>query len=98
MDIIFADKLFEDKKLLNSIHIEEEMSLTLDFKHVENFSLNNMYTLLDLQKLALFNNAKLNIQNTTPEVNKILFETGIYKTLNGYSTNPILSSKRLSFS
>ena len=98
MNVIFADKLFEDKKLLNSIHIGDENSLTLDFKHVEDFSLNNMYTLLDLQKLALFNNVKLNIKNTTPAVNKILFETGIYKTLGDYSTNPILAAKRLSFS
>lgn len=98
MSIILADKLFENKELLNSIHIGEENSLTLDFKHVEDFNLNNIYALLDLQKVALFNNVTLNIQNTTPAVNKILFETGIYKTLNGYSTNPILASKRLSFS
>ena len=98
MNVILANKLFEDKKLLNSILIGEENSLTLDFKHVENFNLNNIYALLDLQKIALFNNIELNIQNTTPEVNKILFETGIYKTITGYSTNPILASKRLSFS
>lgn len=98
MDVILAKKLFEDKNLLNSLHIEEEKALTLDFKHVENFSLNNIYALLDLQKVALFNNVKLNIKNTTPEVNKILSETGIYKTLTGYSTNPILASKRLNFS
>ena len=98
MDVIFADKLFNDKKLLNSLHIGEEKSLTLDFKHVKDFNLSNIYALLDLQKIALFNNVELNIQNTTPVVDKVLFETGIYKTLKGFSTNPILASKRLNFS
>lgn len=98
MSIIFADKLFEDKSLLNKLHIDTDKSLTLDFSRVDDFSINNLYTLLDLQKIALFNNAKLNIKNTTPLVDKVLFETGIYKTLNGFSTNPILASKRLSFS
>lgn len=98
MNTIFADKLFKDKKLLNSIHIGEENSLTLDFKDVQDFNLNNIYALLDLQKIALFNNVELNIKNTTPSVDKVLFETGIYKTLNGFSTNPILASKRLNFS
>ena len=98
MNIIFADKLFEDKNLLNTIHIEEENHLTLDFSRVNDFNLNNLYALLNLQKVALLNNAKLNIKNTTPSVGKVLFETGIYKTLNGFSTNPILASKRLSFS
>ena len=98
MNTIFADKLFKDKKLLNSIHIGEENSLTLDFKDVQDFNLNNIYALLDLQKIALFNNVELNIKNTTPSVDKVLFETGIYKTLNGFTTNPILASKRLNFS
>ena len=98
MNTIFADKLFKDKNLLNSIHIEEENSLTLDFKNVNDFTLNNIYDLLNLQKIALFNNVELNIKNTTPSVDKVLFETGIYKTLNGFSTNPILASKRLNFS
>ena len=98
MNTIFADKLFNDKNLLNSIHIGDENSLTLDFKDVNDFNLNNIYTLLDLQKIALFNNVELNIKNTTPNVDKVLFETGIYKTLKGFSTNPILASKRLNFS
>ena len=98
MNTIFADKLFKDKKLLNSIHIGEENSLTLDFKDVQDFNLSNIYALLDLQKIALFNNVELNIKNTTPTVDKVLFETGIYKTLNGFTTNPILASKRLNFS
>ena len=98
MNVILADKLFADKNMLNSIHIGEQNALTLDFKHVKDFNLNNIYALLDLQKIALFNNVELNIQNTTPVVDKVLYETGIYKTLNGFSTNPILASKRLSFS
>lgn len=97
MNTIFADKLFEDKRILNTLHFEENKQLNLDFRGVKDFSLNNLYTLLDLQKLALINNAKLKIQNTTPLVEKVLFETGIYKTLEGFSTNPILAAKRLSF-
>jgi len=98
MNTIYAEELFEDKNLLNKLQIESEKNLTLDFSRVHDFSLNNLYALLDLQKLALFNNVKLHIKNTTPIVDKVLFETGIYKTLNGFSTNPILAAKRLSFS
>ena len=98
MNVILADKLFADKRLLNSIHIGEENALTLDFKYVKDFNLNNIYALLDLHKIALFNNVELNIKNTTPNIDKILYETGIYKTLKGFSTNPILASKRLNFS
>lgn len=97
MDTIFANKLFEDKTLLNSLHIEENKHINLDFSDVQDFNLKSLYTLLDLQKLALFNNAELHITNTTPCVDKVLFETGIYKTLSGFTTNPILSRKRLSF-
>lgn len=97
MNTIYAEKLFEDKSLLNELNIEPEKHLTLDFSRVHDFNLNNLYTLLDLQKIALFNNVKLQIKNTTPNIDKVLFETGIYKTLNGFTTNPILASKRLSF-
>lgn len=98
MNTIYAEELFEDKNLLTKLNIESENHLTLDFSRVHDFSLNNLYALLDLQKIALFNNVKLQIKNTTPVVDKVLFETGIYKTLNGFTTNPILASKRLSFS
>lgn len=98
MNTIYAKDLFEDKNLLNTLHIDTDNNLTLDFSRVQDFSINNLYALLDLQKIALFNNVKLQIQNTTPSIDKILFETGIYKTLNGFTTNPILASKRLSFS
>ena len=97
MNVILADKLFANKNILNTIHIDEESHLTLDCRHVKDFNLNNLYALLDLQKIALFNNVKLNIKNTTPTVDKVLFETGIYKTLNGFASNPILASKRLNF-
>ncbi len=97
MKTILARKLFENKDLLNTIEIEAENKLTLDFAHVEDFSLGNLNTLLSLQKIALFNNTKLDIKNTAPNVDKILFETGIYKTLNGFKTNPLLSIKRPSF-
>lgn len=98
MNTIFADKLFEDKNFINSINIEPENKLTLDFSRVNEFNLNNLFSLLNLQKLALINNAKLDIKNTTPTVEKILFETGIYKTLSGFAKNQVLSEKRLSFS
>lgn len=97
MNTIYAEELFQDKSILNTLHFDGENNLTLDFSRVHDFSLNNLYTLLDIQKLALFNNIKLHLKNTTPSVDKVLFETGIYKTLNGFTTNPILAAKRLSF-
>lgn len=98
MNTIFADKLFQDKNFLNSIDIESEKNLILDFSHVKDFNLKNLYTLLDLQKLALFNDTKLKIKNTTPIIDKVFFETGLYKTFDNFTSNPILNSKRPSFS
>lgn len=98
MNTIFADKLFENKQLLNSLDILNEKNLTLDFAKVKDFTINNLNALLDLQKIAVFNNVRLTIKNTTTQIDKILNETGLYRSLTGKTTNPILSEKRFNFS
>lgn len=98
MHTIYADKLFKNKDILSSINLDTERPLTIDFKNVSEFNVSYLYTMLDLQKIAIFNGIKLNIKNTSPIIKKILSDTGIYKTLTGLSTNPILINKRLNFS
>jgi len=96
MKTILAHKLFEDKHFLNSIEIDTGKHLTIDFSKVKEFNLNNLHTLMDLQKLALFNDVKLDIKNTTPIIDKFLSETGLYKTFANTTTN--LATKRFNFS
>ncbi len=98
MNTIYAKDLFSNENILNNLNFSDNEKITLDFSHINDFNLNDLYALLNLQKLALFNNTKLQIKNTTPNVDKVLFETGIYKTFSGFNTNPILATKRLSFS
>ena len=91
MNTIYAKDLFSNENILNNLNFSDNEKITLDFSHINDFNLNDLYALLNLQKLALFNNTK-------PNVDKVLFETGIYKTFSGFNTNPILATKRLSFS
>lgn len=98
MDTIFAYKLFKDKNSLNNIELEGEKHITVDFSRVKDCNLQNIQTLLNLQKIAIFNDVKLDIKNTTPLVEKMLYQTGLYKTWDSLATNPIIVSKRLNFS
>ena len=98
MDTIFAYKLFENKDALKSMELGEKKHITIDFSKVNDFNLQNIRTLLNLQKIAVFNDIKLDIKNTTPLIEKELFQTGLYRNLDGFSTNSILASKRFNFS
>ena len=65
-------------------NLENEMEL--DFSNVEEIRLEDIESLLTLQKLAVFNEMKISIQNMKPAVVKIFEQTGLYKMINTLGT------------
>lgn len=63
-----------------------ENEIELDFSNVEEIRLEDIESLLTLQKLAVFNEMKISIQNMKPAVVKIFEQTGLYKMINTLGT------------
>ena len=53
----------------------------LDFSNVEEICLHDIERLLDLQKIAVFNEIKLRVKNMEPAIARIFEQTGLYKIL-----------------
>ena len=53
----------------------------LDFSNVEEICLHDIERLLDLQKIAVFNEIKLQVKNMKPAIARIFEQTGLYKIL-----------------
>lgn len=60
--------------------IEPNGQFELDFSNVNEIKLNDIQRLLDLQKLAIFNEISIKVENLTPAICKIMEQTGLYKT------------------
>ncbi len=67
-------------------NLENEMEL--DFSNVDEIRLEDIESLLTLQKLAVFNEMKISVQNMKPAVVKIFEQTGLYKMMNTLG-NPV---------
>lgn len=59
--------------------------LALDFSDVEEIRLNDLERILDLQKMAVFNEMRISTHNMKPSVSKIFEQTGLDKMLNALS-------------
>ncbi len=68
--------------------------LELDFSNVEQLSLKDIETLLALQKLAVFNEVKLSVENMKPAVSRIFEQTGLYKMLDVFDNSAIFKIKK----
>ncbi len=96
MQKIYIDKLLHNKNFIREFLFEPNDMLELDFTNVREIRLNDIQRLLDLQKLAIYNEISLRINNLEPNISKILKQTGLYKTFNtigATSVKPI--NKRL---
>lgn len=70
--------------------------LELDFSNVNEIRLNDIERLLALQKIAVFNEVKIKVENMTPTISRIFEQTGLYKMLNTFgSPSQIKIHKRL---
>lgn len=96
MQKIYIDNLLNKKNFIRNITIEAENELELDFSNVHEIRMRDIEKLIDLQKLAIFNQIKIKIDNLTPDISKILEQTGLYKTLNTFENfEPVKIHKRL---
>lgn len=55
--------------------------IKLDFSNVEEIGLKDIEKLLDLQKIAVFNETKLSVENMKPSITKLFQQTGLCKVL-----------------
>ncbi len=98
MHTIKAQALFNSVNELDDISLENTDEISLDFSEVKDIELKDITTLLNIQKVAVLNKKRLNIQNVCPDVLQILEITGLYKTFSNMMSNPILISKRMNLS
>lgn len=96
METIKASELFVNKDVLKNATFGLGKSIDLDFSNVSDIDISNVETLLDIQKIAIFNDNKILMSNLSQNVYEILSQTGLYQTMH-HATNPIKVNKRLSF-
>lgn len=63
--------------LINSANNE----VLLDFSNVEDIRLKDIESLLDLQKIAVFNEIKISVENMRPHIAMLFEQTGLYKLI-----------------
>ena len=68
--------------------------LKLDFTNVDDICLNDIERLLDLQKMAVFNEVKISVENMKPHISRLFEQTGLYKLLTFGSSSCLKIRKR----
>ena len=58
-----------------------DSDVSLDFSNVEEISLKDIERLLDLQKIAVFNELRIHVENMRPHISRIFEQTGLYRLL-----------------
>lgn len=97
MQTIQALNLFQNCDFnVDELSFDSYDDIFIDFSNVKNIDLQDITTLLNIQKLAILNKKKIKIENVSPEIRQVLEITGLYKTFSNLMSNPILISKRLS--
>lgn len=89
MQILKASELFKNIINIDNTEFEKAKKINLDFSNIKSIDLTAIKMLLKIQKVALLNNKALSISNVEPDVSKILDVTGINKTFENVSSNPI---------
>lgn len=82
MQKIYIDKLLHSKNFVKNFMLEPVGEIELDFSNVSEIRLQDIQRLLDLQKMAIYNEISLKVENLEPNISKIFDQTGLYKTLN----------------
>ena len=68
--------------------------LELDFSNVNELHLKDIETLLNLQKIAVFNELKLSVANLKPAISRIFEQTGLYKMVDTFNSSCNLRIKK----
>lgn len=73
----WLNKEYSPEGLIQSANNE----ISLDFSNVENICLRDIESLLNLQKIAIFNEIKIRVENMTPSITKLFEQTGLCKLI-----------------
>lgn len=82
MKKICINNLLNRKDSLKIFGQLEEKELELDFSNVDEIRFEDIQQLLQLQKIAVFNEIRIKAENMQPHISKIFEQTGMYKILN----------------
>jgi len=85
----WLNKEYSPEGLISSANNE----ISLDFSNVENICLKDVESLLNLQKIAVFNEIKINVENMAPNITKIFEQTGLYKLIT-FGTSTINKTRK----
>ena len=66
----------------------------LDFSNVDEICMRDIEKLLYLQRIAVFNEIKIHVQNMKPNISRIFEQTGLYKLLTFKNTGIVTTRKR----
>ena len=58
-----------------------QKEISLDFANVKDICLNDIESLLNLQKIAVLNELKISVENMAPHITEIFEQTGLYKLI-----------------
>lgn len=73
---------------------ESASEVELDFSNVDEICMKDIEKLLDLQKIAVFNEMKIKVENMKPNISRIFEQTGLYRMLTFGSPQKIRTRKR----
>ncbi len=88
MQKLYIRNVLNKKNFIAAFLEESEDELELDFSNVEEIRLEDIEKLLDLQKIAVFNEIKIKVENMKPNISRIFEQTGLYKMLNTLQSAP----------
>lgn len=86
----WLNKEYSPEGLVQSANNEVE----LDFSNVEDIRLKDIERLLDLQKIAVFNEIKIRVENMKPHIITLFEQTGLYKLVSFGNPIPVKIRKR----
>ena len=84
---IFIENLLKEQNGMKKLTIEANEQLELDFSNIKEIRLPDIQKLLALHKLAIFNGLHLQVAHIAPQIQLLLEQTGLYKTLNTMNLN-----------
>ena len=96
MQKIYISKIFNKTKFEPTFVFDSGSELELDFSNVDEIRLEDIDKLLDIQKMAVFNEMKIKVENMQPNITKLFEQTGLYKMLGSFGASAnVKINKRL---
>lgn len=93
MQKIYINSWLDKETPVSGLIQSTDNELELDFSNVEEIRIRDIEKLLYLQKIAVFNEIKLHVENMRPNISRLFEQTGLYKLLT-FSNPDIISTRK----